>query len=289
MNLKKFTKTPKNKRLKMNENSQKNSQEILQENSQILQKNSPKGREKPKKTIIKAQEIVTKFEGKIVHNGVNFEIKENEIFGILGGSGSGKSVLLKQMLMLEHFDSGEYEILGKRLRNISEKDALTLRQSWGVVFQFGALFSFFNVFENIALPLVEYTKLSKTAISELVMMKLRMSGLSENVASLYPSELSGGMIKRVAIARALALDSKLLFLDEPTSGLDPHSSREFDELIVQLKEGLGLTIILVTHDKESMAKILDRFLILQDKKVGFLGTQKELKSTNEALFERFMG
>ena len=241
------------------------------------------------KTIIKAEGIVTKFENKIIHNGVNFSVNENEVFGILGGSGSGKSVLLKQMLMLEHFDGGEYEILGKKLRGISPENALKLQQSWGVVFQFGALFSFFNVFENVALPLVEYTNLSKKLIEELVIMKLKMVGLDERVASLYPSELSGGMVKRVAIARALALDSKLLFLDEPTSGLDPHSSREFDELVLQLKKGLGLTIILVTHDKESMVKILDRFLILQDKKVGFLGTQSELKAQNISLYERFMG
>ena len=158
-----------------------------------------------------------------------------------------------------------------------------------MVFQFGALFSFFTAFENIALPLKEYTALNDAAIREIVMMKIKMVGLDERVVGLYPSELSGGMVKRVAIARALALDSSLLFLDEPTSGLDPHSSREFDELVLALQAGLGLTIILVTHDKESMRKVLDRFLILQDKKVGFIGTQKELENTDISLYERFMG
>lgn len=238
--------------------------------------------------IIKAQNIITKFGDKLVHNGVNFEIKENEIFGILGGSGSGKSVLLKQMLMLEHFDEGEYEILGFKLKNIHQKDALILQQKWGVVFQFAALFSFFSVYENIAIPLKEYTNLDDIAIKELVMMKLRMVGLDKDVLKQFPSELSGGMQKRVAIARALALDSKLLFLDEPTSGLDPHSSREFDDLILDLKQSFDLNIVLVTHDKESMKNLLDRFIILEDKKVAFCGTYEELKIKNERLFKRFM-
>lgn len=240
-------------------------------------------------SVIKAKDITTRFGRKIIHDKISFEVKENEIFGILGGSGSGKSVLLRQMLLLEHFNSGEYEILGRRLKNISTKDALFLQQSWGVVFQFGALFSFFSVYENIAFVLKEYTKLSANSIKELVFMKLKMAGLDEKVAGLYPSQLSGGMVKRVAIARALALDSSLLFLDEPSSGLDPQSSREFDELILSLKEGLSLTIVLVTHDKESMQKVLDRFLILQDKKIAFIGTQQELKQHDEKLYERFMG
>lgn len=238
--------------------------------------------------IIRAENIITKFGDKLIHNGVSFSVKENEIFGILGGSGSGKSVLLKQMLLLEHFDEGEYEILGFKLKNISETDAQKLRLQWGVVFQFAALFSFFTVYENIAIVLREYTSLSERSIKELVMMKLKMAGLSEGVLRQYPSELSGGMQKRVAIARALALDSKLLFLDEPTSGLDPHSSREFDELVLSLKQVFDLNVILVTHDKESMRNILDRFIILEDKKVGFSGTYEELRVQNERLFKRFM-
>ncbi|HIF9854248.1 TPA: ABC transporter ATP-binding protein [Campylobacter jejuni] len=238
--------------------------------------------------VIKAQNIITKFGEKIVHDGVSFEIKKNEIFGILGGSGSGKSVLLKQMLMLEHFDGGEYEILGYKLKNINEKDALALRKKWGVVFQFAALFSFFNVCENIAIPLKEYTHLDENSIQELVLMKLKMVGLNESVLKQFPSELSGGMQKRVAIARALALDSKLLFLDEPTSGLDPYSSREFDDLVLELKKSFDLNIILVTHDKESMKNLLDRFIILENKKVGFCGTYGELRLQNERLFKRFM-
>ncbi|TQR61466.1 ABC transporter ATP-binding protein [Campylobacter troglodytis] len=239
--------------------------------------------------VIRAKDIITRFDGKLIHNGVNFTVEKGEIFGILGGSGSGKSVLLKQMLGLEHFNSGEYEILGKNLKKLSHKDALKLRQSWGVVFQFGALFSFFTVYENIALLLKEYTSLNDKLIRELVMMKIKMVGLDERVVGLYPSELSGGMVKRVAIARAIALDSSLLFLDEPTSGLDPQSSREFDELILHLKEGLGLTVIIVTHDKDSMKSILDRFLILQDKKVGFIGTKEELLTSDIQLYNKFMG
>ena len=207
----------------------------------------------------------------------------------MGGSGAGKSVLLRQMLALDECQSGEYIILGKNLNKITEEESLKLKQSWGVVFQFGALFSFFTVFENIALPLREYTKLSELSIKELVYMKLKMSGLDESVASLYPSELSGGMVKRVAIARALVLDSKLLFLDEPTSGLDPQSSREFDELILSLKEGLNLSIVMVTHDKESMRNTLDRFLILQNRQIAFMGTHEELLKQDKELYNKFMG
>ncbi|TXE79636.1 ATP-binding cassette domain-containing protein [Campylobacter peloridis] len=239
--------------------------------------------------IINAKNIKTYFGKKCVHEDISFSVNENEIFGILGGSGSGKSVLLRQILMLEHFDGGEYEVLGKKLNNISEEDALFLQKQWGVVFQYGALFSFFNILENISIPLVEYTKLNKNDIKEIAMMKLKMVGLDESVAKLYPSELSGGMKKRVAIARALALDSKLLFLDEPTSGLDPYSSREFDELLLSLKQSFKLCVVLITHDKESMKNVLDRFLIIEDKKVGFLGNTKQLKEQNERLYERFMG
>ncbi|MBF7045858.1 ABC transporter ATP-binding protein [Campylobacter volucris] len=238
--------------------------------------------------IIKARGISTYFGAKCVHKNINFSIKDNEIFGVLGGSGSGKSVLLRQMLLLEHFDDGEYEILGKRLRGINDEDALFLQKQWGVVFQYGALFSFFNILENISIPLNEYTNLSKSDIKEIAMMKLKMVGLDESSAKLYPSEISGGMKKRVAIARALALDSKLLFLDEPTSGLDPYSSREFDELLLNLKQSFNLCVVLVTHDKESMKNVLDRFLIIEDKQVGFLGNVEELKEQNERLYKRFM-
>ncbi|MCV3418661.1 ATP-binding cassette domain-containing protein [Campylobacter lari] len=238
--------------------------------------------------IIKAKNISTYFGSKCVHEDISFEVQDNEIFGILGGSGSGKSVLLRQMLMLEHFDKGEYEILGKRLKNISDDDALFLQKQWGVVFQYGALFSFFNILENISIPLVEYTKLSKNDIKEIAMMKLKMVGLDESAAKLYPSELSGGMKKRVAIARALALDSKLLFLDEPTSGLDPYSSREFDELLLSLKQSFKLCVVLITHDKESMKKVLNRFLVIENKKVGFLGNVETLQEQNPRLYERFM-
>ncbi|MCR6570659.1 ATP-binding cassette domain-containing protein [Campylobacter insulaenigrae] len=238
--------------------------------------------------IIKATNISTYFGEKCVHEDISFDIKANEIFGVLGGSGSGKSVLLRQMLLLEHFDSGEYEVLGKKLRDINDEDALFLQKQWGVVFQYGALFSFFNVIENISVALNEYTKLKKNEIKEIAMMKLKMVGLDESAAKLYPSEISGGMKKRVAIARALALDSKLLFLDEPTSGLDPYSSREFDDLLLNLKHSFNLCVVLVTHDKESMKKVLDRFLIIDNKKVGFLGDLKQLQDQNEKLYKRFM-
>ena len=238
--------------------------------------------------IVQAQYIVTKFGDKVVHDGVSFDVKEGEIFGLLGGSGSGKSTLMREMIFLQKYYSGTMKVLGKDLSLLDEVSKHEMRLKYGVLFQFGALFSSLNVLENISVGLKEYTNLSQKAITEASLMKLQMVGLSPQNAYLYPSELSGGMKKRVGLARALALDPKILLLDEPTSGLDPKSARAFDDLIRNLRDTLGISVIMVTHDKDTIADLLDRFIILKDRKVAFAGNIEELSKSEDKDLREFL-
>jgi len=238
-------------------------------------------------SVIIAKNITTKFGTNIVHDNISFEIKKGEIFGLLGGSGSGKTTLLREMILLQKYSSGSFSVLDIDIKNLSDSKEDELRSRWGVLFQFGALFSSLNVFENIAIVLKEYTNLSDSAIKKATLMKLNMVGLSEKTAYLYPSELSGGMKKRVGLARALIRDPKLLFLDEPTSGLDPKSARDFDKLIVALRDTLGITVIMVTHDKDTISSVLDRFIILGDAKIQFSGNIDDLRATNNENLKEF--
>lgn len=234
--------------------------------------------------LIECKDIVTRFGKNIIHDGVTFDIHKGEIFGLLGGSGSGKTTLLREMIQLQKITSGQMKILDINLHNISSTNIQTLRQQWGVLFQFGALFSSLSVVENVAIALKEYTTIPDWLIEKSALMKLSMVGLPSKVGTMRPSELSGGMKKRVGLARALALDPKLLFLDEPTSGLDPQSAREFDELIVTLRDTLSITVVMATHDKDTIENVLDRFIILGDQKVLFDGNIAMLReSTNETL------
>ena len=238
-------------------------------------------------SVIKVENIVTKFGSKIIHNGINLEVKEKEIYAILGESGAGKSVLLKEIVMLLKPTSGNIYIFGKNIKNLSDKELLELKKKWGVLFQFGALFTSLSVENNISIMLREYTNLSKKLISYIVDAKLDMVGLDRSVKQLYPYELSGGMVKRVALARTLSLDPKLLFLDEPTSGLDPVGARAFDELIVNLRDTLDLTIVMITHDLDTIHNIVDELSILADKKVVASGTLKEVLKSNHPFVEKF--
>lgn len=239
-------------------------------------------------TIINVENIVTKFDHQLVHDGVSFEVKKSEIFGILGGSGAGKSTLMRQLIMLQKFHSGKINILGESIRDIDAKGAQKLRQKWAVLFQFGALYSSMNVLENISLPLIEYTNLSPELIENIAMTKLSMVGLPSSAAYLYPRELSGGMKKRVGLARSLALDPELLFLDEPTSGLDPSSAEAFDRLIVELRDMLGFSVVIVTHDLDTIKTVLDRFIVLHDKKVCFDGNYEEEVRSNQPFLNEFL-
>jgi len=238
-------------------------------------------------SVVKVQNIVTKFGSKVVHNGINLEVQQNEIYAILGESGSGKSVLVKEITMLLKPTKGDIFIFDKNINILTPKEILELKKNWGVLFQFGALFTSLSVANNIAFVLKEYTKLSKKMISYIVDEKLEMVGLDSSVKYLYPHELSGGMVKRAALARTLALDPKLLFLDEPTSGLDPVGARGFDELIATLRDILDLTIVMITHDLDTIHNIVDKLSILADKKVVASGTLDEVLKSNHPFVEKF--
>lgn len=239
------------------------------------------------RVIIEVKDVVTRFGENIVHDKISFNVYEGEIFGLLGGSGSGKSTILKEIIMLLQPVSGDITVLGKKLSSISLEDAHILRTRWGMLFQSGALFSPLTVEENISVALREYTNLEDDLIHDLVRLKIDMVGLPSYAASLYPSELSGGMKKRAALARALAMDPKLLFLDEPTSGLDPVGAQEFDELIVKLRDLLGLTIVMITHDLDSIFTIIDRMAVLGDKKIIAKGTLREILHSSHPFIEAF--
>lgn len=234
------------------------------------------------KNIIKIRDLRTILGNTLVHDGLNLTVREGEIYGLLGPSGCGKTTLLREMVMLQKNLSGSIEVLGYELNSIKYNQAQELRKKFGVLFQSGALFSSLTIGENIALPLVEFTNLSSSMIKEIVDFKINIVGLKVSDAELYPSQISGGMKKKAALARSLAMDPKLLFLDEPTSGLDPISAREFDSLILKLRDLLGLTIMMVSHDLVSMYDTLDSVAIIDNKKIIYEGTlNKAMKVDNE--------
>ena len=238
-------------------------------------------------SVVKMENIVTKFGSKVVHDGVNLEVAQNEIYAILGESGAGKSVLLKEMTMLLKPTSGNIYILGKNINSLTTKEVVELKKNWGVLFQFGALFTSLSVANNIAILLKEYSNISKKMVNYIVDEKLEMVGLDASVKYLYPHELSGGMVKRAALARTLALDPKLLFLDEPTSGLDPVGARGFDELIVSLRDILDLTIIMITHDLDTIHNIVDKLSIIADKKVVASGSLEQVLKSKHQFVQKF--
>lgn len=239
------------------------------------------------RTIIDVHDVTTRFGDNVIHDRISCHIREHEIYALLGGSGSGKSTLMREMILLERPQSGTIHVLGHDLSTLTPIEASELRRSWGVLFQSGALYSSLTVGENIALLYKEYTDLPRVVINELIQLKINLVGLPPHARHLYPSELSGGMIKRAALARALALDPKLLFLDEPTSGLDPLSSRQFDELILQLRDLLGLSVVMVTHDLDTIHHIVDRFTLLGEKKVIAEGNLREVLSVDHPIVDYF--
>jgi len=237
--------------------------------------------------VIEMRGIVTRFGERTIHDGIDLQVCPGEIFAILGESGAGKSLLLKEMIMLLRPNAGEIRLFGRPLDRLDYASQQTLRRQWGVLFQFGALFTSLTVAQNIALPLREYTSVPSHLLEKIVLEKLEMVGLPLEAASLFPSELSGGMIKRAALARALAMDPKLLFLDEPTSGLDPIGARAFDRLIVELRDALDITVVMITHDLDSIFSIVDRMAILADKKVVAQGSLEEVLRSRHPFVERF--
>ncbi len=237
--------------------------------------------------VITVADVVTRFADNVVHDGVSLSVEHGEIYGLLGGSGSGKSTLMKEMIMLQRPFSGELHVLGHDLMNVGRAEAAELQGQWGVLFQHGALFSSLTVMENVAISLKEYTALPEKLIREIVRMKINLVGLPDYAADLYPAQLSGGMVKRASLARALAMDPCLLFLDEPTSGLDPIGAEEFDHLILELRDMLDITVVMVTHDLDSIWTIVDRFAVLANKKVIAEGTLHEVIQQSDPVIQQF--
>jgi phospholipid/cholesterol/gamma-HCH transport system ATP-binding protein len=231
--------------------------------------------------LIAVENIVTRFGVNTIHDGVSMSVRRGEVVALIGGSGTGKSVLLKEMIGLLRPTAGQVQLFGESVWASSEAELRSLRQRFGVLFQDGALFSSINVARNVATPLFEHTDLAQADCLQLAQLKLALAGLPPDAATKMPNELSGGMRKRVALARALALDPELLFLDEPTSGLDPISARAFDHLIRTLADNLGLTVLLVTHDLDTLLSIIDRVIVLSNGKVLGSGTVAEIQQIDD--------
>lgn len=222
--------------------------------------------------VLQVDEIVTRFGSATVHDGISFDVQRGQVVALIGGSGTGKSVLVKEIIGLLRPTAGSVRLLGTDVWNCGAEELVALRRRFGMLFQDGALFSSLTVAENIAVPFREHADLPDELIPPLVGFKLSLVGLSPETGAKMPAELSGGMRKRVALARALALEPEILFLDEPTSGLDPIGARAFDQLVRVLSEGLGLTVFIVTHDLDTLHSIIDRIIVLSGGRVIADGT-----------------
>ncbi|MCC2625710.1 MAG: transporter ATP-binding protein [Burkholderiales bacterium] len=245
------------------------------------------------KPIIEIKNLSTRFDDVWVHKNLNLTIYPNRIVNIIGASGSGKTTLVHEILMLQPITEGEIYFAGKKISNYNIENSATkeILSQVGMMFQHGALFSSMSVLENVMFPLVEYTDFSSEIIKEIAHVKLRLTGLPDNAHNQYPKDMSGGMLKRVALARTLALDPKVIFLDEPTAGLDPNSASGFDELISDLQKRLNLTVVLITHDLDTIWSIADEVVYLGEQKVLFHDTVEkaaDAKSVPE-LYEYFNG
>lgn len=212
--------------------------------------------------IIEVSNLKTCFGDTVIHNGLNLTVNRGEVLGIVGGSGAGKTTLLRALLALNHPVSGSIRIFGHEITTASRATLLAVQRRWGVLFQQNALFSSLNLLENVSFPLHEHTDIDPATIERLAILKIMMAGLPQDSAVKYPSELSGGMQKRAGLARAIVMDPELIFLDEPSAGLDPNTAAGFDELILNLQQTMGLTIVMITHDLDSLWKVTDRVAFL---------------------------
>jgi len=241
--------------------------------------------------LIEVRGLRNSFGEQIVHENLDLDVRRGEILGVVGGSGTGKSVLMRSIIGLQQPDQGEVRVFGEQILGRDDAETRSIRRRWGILFQGGALFSTLTVAENVQVPLREYfSRLDPKLLDEIAGYKVAMTGLPAEAGPKYPSELSGGMRKRAGLARALALDPDLLFLDEPTAGLDPISAAAFDDLIKSLKDTLGLTVFLITHDLDTLYAICDRVAVLADRKVVAIGTIPELLALDhEWIQEYFRG
>ncbi len=223
--------------------------------------------------VITVSGLTNRFGQQVVHEYLDLTVRRGEILGVVGGSGTGKSVLMRSIIGLQTPEAGEIDVLGEQMVGRTEDEAKNIRRRWGILFQNGALFSTLTVAENVEVPIREYfPHITPPLLDEIASFKIAMSGLPADAGPKYPAELSGGMRKRAGLARALALDPELLFLDEPTAGLDPIGAAAFDELIRQLRDALGLTVFLITHDLDTLYAICDRVAVIAYRRVVAIGT-----------------
>jgi phospholipid/cholesterol/gamma-HCH transport system ATP-binding protein len=238
--------------------------------------------------LIQVRGLRNSFGEQVIHDGLDLDVRRGEILGVVGGSGTGKSVLMRTIIGLQTPDAGDITVFGEPTIDREATEAVDVRKRWGVLFQGGALFSTLTVAENVAVPLREfYRELPQALMDEIASYKVVMTGLPADAGPKYPAELSGGMKKRAGLARALALDPELLFLDEPTAGLDPIGAAAFDQLIASLQKTLGLTVFLITHDLDTLYAICDRVAVLADKKVIAVGTIDELIALDHPWIEEY--
>ena len=219
------------------------------------------------RVILECRGIVNRFGGQVVHDGLDMQVYAADVFAIVGASGAGKSVLLRTILGLQHPRAGVVLIDGRDLAQLSDSELRGVKAGYGATFQAGALYSALTVLQNVQFPMIEHLRLPVQALDELAMLKIRLVGLSAETAGKYPAQLSGGMVKRAALARALALDPQLLFLDEPTSGLDPIGAAGFDDLLHELHSQLRLTVVMITHDLDSIFRNCNRVGVLVDRRM----------------------
>lgn len=237
---------------------------------------------------IRVRGIRNVFGEHVIHDGLDLDVHKGEIIGVVGGSGTGKSVLMRTIIGLQTPEAGDVEVLGQSITDARDDADIDIRSRWGVLFQGGALFSTLTVAENVEVPLREfYPEISDELRHEIARYKVLLSGLPAEATSKYPSELSGGMRKRAGLARALSLDPELLFLDEPTAGLDPIGAAAFDQLIMQLQQTLGLTVFLITHDLDTLYEICDRVAVIADRKVIAVGTIAELLALDHPWIQEY--
>ena len=248
---------------------------------------TPKSSQEP---VVQVRGLLSQFGEQVIHENLDLDVDRGEILGVVGGSGTGKTVLLNTILGLKDPEGGSVTVFGNDRSEMTRAQVAAVERNTGVLFQNGALFSALTVLQNVAAPLIEHTRLSKDMINELAEMKIAMVGLKPEAHHLKPAELSGGMRKRVGLARALSLDPELLFLDEPTAGLDPIGAAAFDELIRNLSDDLGLTVFMITHDLDSLYAITDKVAVLADKQVVAKAPVRELEQSDHPwIREYFLG